>query len=189
MEEQNKSPVKRKSNGKNSPVIGENGFDITPGDNSTAVKDMLYIYSMPKINVDSDAEVEQRIQDYFSYCIDRDIRPGVEGMAMALGVNRRTLWDWEQGNTRNSSVVRSDIIRKGKQFLALYLENLAQNGKINPVTWIFMMKNHFGYKDSQDINIIPTNNNDTTVPLDDIKKLLQDQHDKSFVVDVDGKEV
>ena len=73
---------------------------------------------------------------------------------MALGVNRCTLWDWETGRSRAElGSSRSDIIKKAKQFLALYSENLAQNGKINPITWIFQMKNHFGYADRQEIEV------------------------------------
>jgi len=149
--------TKRKSNGKNSPVIGDNGYLTNPGDNSKAISDMLYIYQMPPIDVNSDEEVLNRIQEYFSYCIGKDIRLGVEGLAMALGVNRCTLWDWETGRSRaNLGSSRSDIIKKAKQFLALYSENLAQTGKINPVTWIFQMKNHFGYKDVQEISVSAT---------------------------------
>ena len=169
-------------------MIGNNGFDVAEGDNSTAVKAMMHIYSMPKIDIDSDDAVQERITEYFTYCIDSDIRPGVEGMAMALGVNRRTLWDWEMGNTRNNSVVRSDIIRKGKQFLALYLENLASTGKINPVTWIFMMKNHFGYKDIQEHTFTPASALGEQIPLADLQKLA-DQHSSAYIVDVDSTDV
>ena len=150
-------PTRKEWKNRNSPMIGNNGFDLTQGDNRKAISDMLHVYSMPPIDIDSDEAVEQRIFEYFQYCIEKDIRPGVEGMAMALGVNRRTLWDWETGNRRGNSIVRADIIKKAKQFIALYLENLAQNNKIYPATWIFMMKNHYGYKDQQDITITPNN--------------------------------
>lgn len=144
------------ANNRNSPVIGENGYLTNPGDNSKVVQDMLYIYNMPKIDLNSDQEVSDRIQEYFKYCIDKDIKPGVEGMAMALGINRRTLWAWETGELRSTvSSSRMDIIKKAKQFLALYLENLAQNGKINPVTAIFLFKNHFNYVDKQEFEIAP----------------------------------
>jgi hypothetical protein len=69
------------------------------------------------------------------------------------------------------------------------MSNEVMNGNINPVTWIFYAKNYFGMKDSQDINIIPANPNDAQVPIDDIKKLLQDQCDKSYVVDGDSKDI
>jgi hypothetical protein len=180
---------KRKGNGKNSPVIGDNGFMTKPGDNAKMLSDMLYIYNMPPIDINSDDAVKDRIHEYFTYCIEKDMKPGVEGMCMALGISRSTLWDWEVGRSRSEpNGSRSDIIKKSKQFLAQYLEGLAQNGKINPVTAIFMLKNHFNYKDSQDINIVPNNPNDDAIPFDDLKKLA-DQHHKSYVVDGEAKEV
>lgn len=146
---------KRKGNGRNSPVIGDNGFLTAPGDNAEILKHAIEIaYRWPPINLDSDDEVEERIIKYFQYCFDNDIKPGVEGMALALGVNRRTLWDWETGARRGqSSSRRADIIKKSKQILAGYLESLSQNGKINPVTAIFLLKNHFHYTDKQEIEI------------------------------------
>jgi hypothetical protein len=136
---------------------------------------------MPKIDINDDQAVEDRIYEYFQYCIGRDIRPGVEGMAMALGVNRRTLWEWEQGNTRNNSVTRSDIIRKSKQFLALYLENMAQTGHINPVTFIFLAKNHFQYRDQQDFVVTPNNALQPTMSMEEIAEKVK----ADVVIDVD----
>ena len=166
----------KKGNGKNSPVIGNNGFMVEKGDNSAAVENMLYIYNMAPIDIDSETAVQERIQEYFTYCIGRDIKPGVEGLAMALGVNRTTLWDWETGRRRSEvDSTRADTIKKAKQFLALYMEHLAQNGKINPVTWIFMMKNHFGYKDIQDISITANDSlGDKLTQADILARLPQD---------------
>ena len=165
--------AKRKGNGKNSPVIGDNGYLTNPGDNSKAIADMLYIYQMPKIDINSDEEVQQRIEEYFTYCINKDIKLGVEGLAMALGIDRRTLWDWETGRSRAGlGSSRSDIIKKAKQFLALYSENLAQNGKINPITWIFQMKNHFGYTDKQEIEVTAKSQLGDNVSPDEIQSKL-----------------
>lgn len=153
--------TKRKGNGKNSPVIGNNGFMTEPGDNSKALAQIMGIYNMPKIDTSNDEEVEERIQEYFEYCFNNDLKPGVEGMALAIGVDRRTLWEWETGRKRgvvDSS--RADIIKKAKLFLANYMENLSQNGKINPITAIFLMKNHFGYADKQEVVITPNHNLD-----------------------------
>ena len=37
------------------------------------------------------------------------------------------------------------------------MEDYAQNGKINPVAAIFLMKNHFGYQDKQEVVLTPNN--------------------------------
>lgn len=151
--------VKSKNKSNKAITFGDNGFNLQPGDNSKSLSDMMYIYNLPKIDINDDQEVEERIQHYFNYCISKDIKPGVEGLAMAIGVSRATLWDWEAGRSRMmSSTSRSDLIKKAKQFLALYMENLSQNGKINPITAIFLMKNHFGYADKQEVIVTPNQN-------------------------------
>jgi hypothetical protein len=168
-------------NGRNSPVIGDNGFMTVKGDNAQTVRNMLYIYNMPAIDLNSDQAITDRIQEYFKYCIEHDIKPGVEGMAMALGVNRRTLWNWETETSGTLGNNRRDIIKKSKQFLALYLENLAQNGKINPVTAIFLFKNHFNYVDKQEFEIAPRSGISPTLsPAEIAKQIPQD-----IPVDVD----
>lgn len=177
---------KRKGNGRNSPVIGDNGFLTAPGDNAAILKHSIEIaYKWPSINLDSDDEVQERIIKYFQYCFDNDIKPGVEGMALAIGVNRRTLWDWETGNSRSVvSSRRSDIIKKSKQILAEYLESLSQNGKINPVTAIFLLKNHFGYQDKQEFEVRASGQLTPTLSPEEIAKQIP----KDIPVDVDYKE-
>lgn len=163
--------VKRKSN--KAITFGDNGFDLQPGDNSKSLSDMLYIYNLPKIDLTDDSQIQERIKDYFNYCIGKDIKPGVEGLAMAIGVDRRTLWNWEVERSGTVGNTRSDMIKKAKQFLALYMENLSQNGKINPVTAIFLMKNHFGYVDKQEVVVTPNQNLDAGQTPDEIAKLIE----------------
>lgn len=95
-------------------------------------------------------EVEQRVTEYFDACIQNSIRPGVEGMALALGVTRQTLLNWQsEGNQKG------EIITRAKQMLAALLESWSMSGKINPVTSIFLLKNHFGYADKSEIEFAP----------------------------------
>ena len=37
------------------------------------------------------------------------------------------------------------------------MEDYMQNGKINPVSGIFLMKNNFGYADKQEVVLTPNN--------------------------------
>lgn len=167
-----------------SPTIGDNGFLTKPGDNSETTLKMLALYNMEPIDLNSDEAVKNRIQEYFQYCVEHDVKPGVEGMAMAIGVDRRTLWDWENGISRNKTSTRADIIKKAKQFLALYLENLAQSGKINPVTAIFLLKNHFGYSDKQEIEVARRNPLEPTLSWEEIAKQIPED----IPMDVDYSE-
>ena len=51
-------------------------------------------------------------------------------------------------------------------------ENYMQNGKINPVSGIFLGKNNFGYQDKQEMVLTPNTNNEPDYNIDDIKKRL-----------------
>ena len=44
-----------------------------------------------------------------------------------------------------------------------YYEHMMNNGKINPVAGIFLMKNNLGYKDTTDYVITGNNENNLTV--------------------------
>ena len=55
------------------------------------------------------------------------------------------------------------------------MEDYAQNGKINPVAAIFLMKNHFGYQDKQEVVLTPNQQLGEQVPAEDLeKKYLED---------------
>ena len=49
-------------------------------------------------------------------------------------------------------------------------ENYMQNGKINPVSGIFLGKNNFGYQDKTEYVVTPNTNNDSDYSTDDIRK-------------------
>ena len=62
---------------------------------------------------ETDFEVEDRIDKYFSFCIGAGLRPGIEGLGLALHVSRTTLFNWERGI--NCSLSRANcIMRKNK---------------------------------------------------------------------------
>jgi hypothetical protein len=47
-------------------------------------------------------------------------------------------------------------------------ENYMQNGKINPVSGIFLGKNNFGYQDKTEYVVTPNVNNDSDYSKEDI---------------------
>ena len=49
-------------------------------------------------------------------------------------------------------------------------ENYMQNGKINPVSGIFLGKNNFGYQDKTEYVVTPNMQNDSDYDADDIRK-------------------
>ena len=103
--------------------------------------------------VKTNEECAERLNEYFQQCCHTGQIPTVEDMALALGVTRGTLWDWEIGRTQNSA--RSDMIKKAKEILAAIDAKLVSEGKIPQVTYIFRAKNFFGMRDQQEVVLTP----------------------------------
>lgn len=153
-EETVKDVVKR---GGNNPT-GLGGFgsvDTNPGDNARYLRHSLTMLDLPAIDISDPVQVELRIRQYFEQCVGNDMKPTVSGMALALGVDRKTLYDWSRGNYRD--VTHSPIVKKAMNVLDALWEDYMMNGKINPVSGIFLGKNHFGYTDKQEIVVKPEN--------------------------------
>lgn len=152
---------------------------------SAKMRKLKVIYDLPKIDINDDQQVEDRIDYYLEYSAREGLKPTVEGLALAIGVSRKTLYDWETGYSRaESSQSRSDIIKKAKDFIAYLMSDFALDGKIFPATWIFYAKNYFGMKDTQDIQITPNNAlGDQLSPEEIAKRIPED-----IPVDVDYTE-
>ncbi len=102
----------------------------------------LYSKGKPK----TDEQVEERINEYFQFCEDSSLRPGIESLSVALSVTRTTLWNWEHGH--GCSTRRQEIISKAKAFITAFLEQLMLSNKIYPGSGCFFFKNWAGYRDS-----------------------------------------
>ena len=126
--------------------------DVEPGEMGELVARMEELRKLPPVK--SDDEIERRIQWYFNWCIERDIRPGVEGLALACGTTRVSLWKWQQAGGR-----RGELVTGAKQVLAALLESWGQTGKINPAALCFLMKNSFGYADNVQVDFMASNSN------------------------------
>jgi hypothetical protein len=63
-----------------------------------------------------------------------------------------------------------DSIKRAYDFLENLWENYMHNGKINPVSGIFLAKNNFGYQDKVEHVLTPNMNNDSDYSADDIRR-------------------
>jgi hypothetical protein len=153
---------KRKANGKNSPVIGMNGYLTEPGDNTKFIQVGLEVFNLPKIELDDPQTVANRLAEYFDIYAKYDLKPTVSGMAMALGMNRQTLSAIAhdkpiggRGNYTSLPTDVTDLIKKAYDYMENLWENYMQQGKLNPVTGIFLAKNNFAYKDQTETVLTP----------------------------------
>lgn len=164
--------VKRK---RNRPDLAKFGQEfVEPGDNAKYIEFALASWNMPKIDLDSDEEVEERINWYFKRCLENDMKPGVVGLANALGVTRQTLWNWQNGSARAKGR-RFDLIKKAYGFLEELWEDYMMNGKVSPPNGIFIGKNHFSYRDVVDVAVAPRNDAENDYSAEDIaKRYLED---------------
>jgi len=167
----------------------KNPIKTSPAEMSAKMQKLKVVYDWPKIDTNSDKAVEDRISLYFDYSISEGLRPNVEGLALAVGVSKSTLWDWETGRRRSElGSCRADIIKKAKDYIAYMMSDAAMNGDVNPITWIFYAKNYFGMKDVQEHTFNPTSALGEQIPLDDLRKLA-DQHSREYIVDVDSTDI
>lgn len=93
-------------------------------------------------------ELKQRIDSYFEFCADNNIRIGIESLCLSLGINRQKFWRWCNGNDLKIDREWQDVCVVAKQYCASFIEMLTLNGKLNPASSIFYLKNWFNYKDT-----------------------------------------
>lgn len=169
--------IKKKPRGGNSPVIGMNGYDLEPGDNTKFLSLNIELFNMESIDMHDEEAVAKRLEEYFALYAKHDMKPTVAGMAMALnGMNRKTLWgithDAPIGGRGNYSTLPQNvthIIKKAYFLLENLWESYATSGKINPVTAIFLAKNNFGYQDKTEYVLTPNTQQDNNYDADDIR--------------------
>ena len=124
-----------------------------PGDNTKYLTIAIEVMNMPRIDTTDPEQVRQRIRDYLTICTTNDVKPTVKGFCNALKISRTTLFDWKKGNFREGT--HQAIICEAYDLLEELWENYMQNGKINPVSGIFLGKNNFGYADKQEYVVTP----------------------------------
>ena len=123
----------------------------TPENRKNVLLHNLKIAGLHKIDPNDPEQLSERVQLYFSICTQNEIPPAVASFALSLGIDRRTLWTWingESGAVKNA--VSIDIIKNAYSIINSQYEDLLNVGRINPVAAIFLMKNNYGYKDQTD---------------------------------------
>ena len=128
--------------------------NISPGDNSKYIRHALAILNLPPIDIAKADQVSDRLDWYFNHCVINDMKPTVNGMCNALGIHRDTLHTWRTGEARPGT--HQAIVLKAYRLLEELWEDYMLNGKVNPVSGIFLAKNMFhGYSDKQEVVLTP----------------------------------
>ena len=133
-----------------------NTIELPEGDNNKYTTFALAIMQLPKIDYRDPQQLQARVIEYFQLCATHDMKPGVAAVGLAIGLDRRRLWEVRSG-TKNVVMPQEckDIINSVYDSLEVLWEGYMTSGKINPVSGIFLGKNNFGYQDKQEYVVTP----------------------------------
>lgn len=149
--------------------------DIEPGMNNKYVLFNLSLSKMPRVDLNDPVALQERVDMYMNATAERDIKPTLAGLALALGYNRRVMYDVRHhivGPQRAPNLCQEswDIIDRTYAILETLWEDYMANGKINPVSGIFLGKNNFGYVDKVEHVVTPSMNSAEDYDVDDIRR-------------------
>lgn len=157
--------------------------DLPDGDNNKYTTFALAVMQLPKIDYKNPVELKQRVIEYFQLCADHDMKPGVAAVGLAVGLDRRRLWEIKAGCSQLAMPQEcKDIIIGIYDSLEMLWESWTTGGKINPVTAIFLGKNNFGYQDKQEYVVTPNQMATTIDP-----KTIEEKYAELPDVDGDNK--
>lgn len=167
--------IKKKPRGKN---IGDTLAPVVePGDNTMYLNQSMELMNLPTIDLRNEEQVEERLNEFFGIMAKYDTKPTVAGMALSLGISRQMLWairndqPWNgRGYMGDLPPGVSDSIKKAYLLMENLWENYMQNGKINPVSGIFLGKNNFGYQDKTEYVVTPNVQQDNNYDPDSIRQ-------------------
>ena len=166
--------TKKKPRGGNN-ILTDAALNVEAGDNTKYVLLGAKLFNLPPIDLKDPDQVNDRLNEFFQIHAEADMKPTVSGMGMALGLDRRRLWEIKTGNFNGNGKYSKlptptmDSIKRAYEYMEILWENYMQNGKINPVSGIFLGKNNFGYQDKTEYVVTPNVNNDSDYNADDIR--------------------
>lgn len=139
------------------PKKSTDGTPLLPGDNARYIAHLWEVGSISKQQVDfnDDKLVEYVIGKYFQICVKDDMKPTLAALAVAFHTNRKTLLRWLSGEAYKNATKSRELLMTAYAILNAQMEIYMNNGKINPVAAIFLMKNNFGYEDKSEQVITP----------------------------------
>lgn len=133
--------------------------NVEPGDNSRYLGHALTIMRMPVVDLNDPEQVRDRCEWYFEHCFSNDMKPTVSGLCNAFKISRKTLLEWKRGTYRKDT--HQAIILDAYAVMETLWEDYMQNGKINPVSGIFLAKNNYDYTDKQEMVLTPNTQQET----------------------------
>lgn len=132
------------------------------------IQDMLYWSRFEPARTDD--EIRDRLQAFWDRIIETGEYPLWEKLCIALGHDRKTVWRWIEGQGSSDSV--RHLLKMSKEMIACLDGQLANDGKIPQIVYIFRAKNFYGMVDKQEYTIEPKNTLGNVVDADEIERRL-----------------
>lgn len=132
---------------------------VEEGENAKYLRHSLRMWDWQKVDLMDPAAVVDRIQKYLRLCEEDDMKPSIEGLALAFDMDRVTIRRNAFNTEWNKKVpdATRDALKKAYQIINVQMADYMANGKINPVAGIFLMKNNMGYEDKTEVVVSPPN--------------------------------
>ncbi len=131
---------------KNSNFPAAQKPNITPEQMSDYITKLDGLRRLKSVNRKDPYALEERIDYFFKYCIENELKPSVELLSLALDISRVGLWMIEQ-----EEGARGQIIRRAKMLLSALLEQMQLSGQVKETTAIWLQKQFYSMRDQIDI--------------------------------------
>lgn len=146
-----------------------------------ALENLNQAISHPKCAYGDLPTAKQRTQEYFLSCAERQFVPTVEGWAIALGVGRRALYKWLNGENVHQNKEFNEFMLMTRDAIQSVMSQSAFNKNVDTVWSIFYGKNYYDMSDRTEITVVPPAN-----PLGDTAS--PDELEQKYLTDVIGCE-
>ena len=104
-----------------------------------------------KASTDDIESMKQCFLEYLELCAKNNMKVGNFGAYAAMGIDKRTAYDWEHGRRRSSNREYQQFILFVKLMIATYRESAIAEGDINPIVGIFWQKAFDGLNEMMEV--------------------------------------
>lgn len=98
--------------------------------------------------LESEEELVKVCEAYFDICVRDKVKPTASTFALALGVDRKILLSWINGQNK---MTYRNIIARYYGLIEAFDELALKEGEVNAIAGIFIMKNNYGWKDQTEV--------------------------------------
>ena len=121
-----------------------------------------------KISLGDLRAVKEQTILYLGSCAKTATIPSIAGLARALGMTRRAIYDYINRNEYTGSAI---WLEQCKDLFSDMLSNAALRGCCNPVVAIFLQKAQFGLRETSTLEIAPARTSDPLGPRMSVEEL------------------